>query len=123
MRDDIESRKDIERLVNAFYAKVKMDTTIGHYFTEVVNVNWEKHLPRMYDFWENVLFYRGNYAGNPMQKHLHIHQIQPIRKMEFLQWNKLFNETVDDLFEGGNAEIIKQRAQSISSVMQIKMME
>lgn len=121
MKKDIVNRKDIEKLVNLFYDKVKQDKVISHFFTEVVNVDWEKHLPIMYRFWENVLFYTGNYNGNPMQQHLAIHAKHPFGIKDFTQWTKLFNETVDELFEGENAELIKQRAQSISTIMQIKM--
>lgn len=120
MKKDIENRKDIELLVDAFYEKVKKDPVIGKFFTEVVKVNWEKHLPVMYKFWENVVFYTGNYAGNPMQSHFALHGKSPLSMDDFNQWNKLFNETVDEMFEGMNATNIKQRAQNISTVMQIK---
>lgn len=121
MKKDIVNRKDIEKLVNLFYAKVKEDKGISHFFTNVVKVDWDKHLPIMYRFWENVLFYTGNYNGNPMQQHLAINAKHPFTIKDFTQWTKLFNETVDELFEGENAELIKQRAQNISTIMQIKM--
>jgi len=50
MKKDIENRDDIIRLVNTFYDKVKPDETIGYFFNRVVDVNWEKHLPVMYNF-------------------------------------------------------------------------
>jgi len=69
MKPDIQNRKDIETLVNAFYDKVKTDAVIGYLFNEVAQVNWQTHLPKMYDFWQNILFFTGNYDGNPMAKH------------------------------------------------------
>jgi len=121
MKKDILNRKDIEKLVNLFYEKVKQDKIISHFFSDVVKVDWEQHLPIMYRFCENVLFYTGNYNGNPMQQHLTIHSKHPFTIKDFTQWTILFNETVDELFEGENAELIKQRGQSISTIMQIKM--
>ena len=50
---------DIKLLVNSFYDKVKADTVIGYIFNDIAKVDWEKHLPVMYDFWENVLFFTG----------------------------------------------------------------
>lgn len=47
---DIENRQDIAKLVNSFYETVKTDPVIGHFFTEVVHVHWDEHLPKMYDF-------------------------------------------------------------------------
>lgn len=121
MKKKLSTRKDIELLVDKFYDKVKQDKVISHFFSDVVKVDWSKHLPIMYRFWENVLFHTGNYSGNPMQQHLEVHARHPMTIKDFTQWTKLFNETVDELFEGENAEIIKERAQNISTIMQIKM--
>jgi len=121
MKTDITNRGDIEKLVNSFYEKVLNEPSIAFFFTEVVPVNWEKHLPVMYDFWENVLFYTGSYDGNPMAKHKDIHKKCPMKMEHFQKWLLLFIETVDQLFEGEKAELAKQRATSIATVMQIKM--
>lgn len=123
MKKDITSRKDIESLVNAFYQKVKKDPDIGFIFTDIAQVNWEKHLPIMYDFFENMLFYTGAYTGNPMELHKHINRLFPLTIDHFQQWNKLFCSTVDELFKGKTASQAKQRAISISAVMQIKIIK
>ncbi|MGG9960029.1 group III truncated hemoglobin [Ferruginibacter sp. SUN106] len=122
MKKDIESKTDIELLVNAFYEKVKADETIGYIFTDVVKVNWEKHLPVMYNFWENSLFYTGTYEGNPMEMHKHLHHAISLSAEHFKQWVLLFANTVDELFEGKTANLAKQRAISIATVMQIKIL-
>ncbi len=120
MKTDIRNRKDIEKLVNAFYDKVKDDATIGYLFTDVANVNWDEHLPKMYAFWENILFFTGNYEGNPMARHKELHRKSTMSKVHFQQWNALFIETVNDLFEGKKAEEIKNRALNISDMMMYK---
>ncbi len=121
MKNDITNRADIELLINSFYNKVKKDPLIAFFFTEIVPVNWEVHLPVMYGFWENILFFSGTYEGNPMAKHKSIHQKCPMKMEHFQRWTSLFNETVEELFEGDKAELAKQRALSIATVMQIKM--
>lgn len=120
MKTDIRNRQGIELLINTFYEKVKMDDTIGYFFKEIIPVNWEKHLPVMYNFWESVLFYTGNYEGNPMMLHLQLHQKSPLQEAHFRQWLSLFTETTDELFEGENAELIKQKAHNIAGIMQVK---
>lgn len=120
MKKDLENRKDIELLITTFYDKVKADDTIGYIFNEIAKVNWEKHLPIMFDFWENVLFFTGGYNGNPMIVHQHLNRVVPLTQQHFKQWEKLFTETVDELFDGTNAILAKQRALSISTVMQVK---
>jgi len=122
MKNDIQNRADIELLVRSFYDKVKTDDTIGYIFNDIARVNWEKHFPVMFDFWENVLFYTGVYNGNPLVIHQHLNRVVPLKLEHFNQWNKLFTQTVDELFEGNNAMLAKQRALSISTIMQIKIL-
>jgi hemoglobin len=123
MKKDIKTRADIELLVNSFYDKVKNDDVIGYIFTDIIKVNWANHLPVMYNFWENVLFYTGGYDGNPVEIHKHLHRVTPLHTEHFKQWEKLFTGTIDELFEGEKATLAKQRAISISTVMQIKIAE
>ena len=54
MKVDISSRADIEKMVLQFYEAVKADKTIGFIFTDVVHMNWEKHIPVIVDFWETI---------------------------------------------------------------------
>ena len=118
MKRDIKNRKDIELLVNTFYKKVKVDKSIGHFFLEVITINWEQHLNTMYNFWENILFFSGGYEGNPINLHRHLNKIENIEKKHFTRWNKLFTETVDELFQGEKADLIKKRGRSISDIIQ-----
>lgn len=120
MKKDITSREDIVLLVDEFYNKIKKDEQIGFIFTDVAKVNWEKHLPIMYDFFENMLFYTGGYTGNPMELHKHINRLYPLTEAHFQQWTKLFTTTVDELFSGDIAGLAKKRALSIAQIMQIK---
>jgi hemoglobin len=121
-RKDIHNRKDIEKLVNCFYDKVKTDPQIGYIFNEVAHVDWDKHLPRMYDFWENIIFQTGQYTGNPMTAHFRIHALHAFTRADFRRWLDIFREIMDEHFEGPNAELARQRALSIATVMEIKLL-
>ncbi len=123
MKKDIENKGDIQLLVDGFYAKVKKDPTIGFIFNDIVKVNWERHLPVMYDFWENSLFYTGGYTGNPMEIHRRLNQLIPLTAEHFKQWTHLFTSTIDELFDGEKALLAKQRAINISTLMQIKIIQ
>jgi hemoglobin len=122
MKTDIKTRKDIEHLINSFYDKVKKDEVIGFIFNDIAKVNWEKHLPVMYDFWESIVFSTGNYTRNPMLVHLQLNRLVPLTKQHFDQWLKLFTQTVDELFEGNNATLIKERALNIATIIQSKIL-
>ena len=55
-----------------------------------------------------------------MKIHLDLHLKTPLSKEHFEVWLTYFNTTVDELFEGKNALMAKQRAKSVATVMQIK---
>lgn len=120
MNTDITSRKDIITLIDKFYDIIREDEMLGTIFDDVAKVNWVRHLPLMYDFWENTLFFTGSYSGNPVQNHRQLNQKYPLTNEHFNHWIALFNKTVDELFEGEKAELAKQRALSIATVLRIK---
>ena len=117
---DIVSQDDIQQLVNSFYDKVKT-SEIGFFFEEIAKVNWEKHLPKMYIFWESVLFATVKFDGNPMGAHFPINEIIPMEKKHFEAWLKLWKETVDENFFGKMAESAKNKAENIAKLMSFKM--
>lgn len=113
-RADIANKNDIEILINAFYEKVKKDALLSVYFE---HTNWKKHLPIMYIFWENIILFSGDYSGNPMAKHKHIHHKNPLSKKHFNRWMTLFKASVNEHFEGPKANLTLERAESIGQVM------
>lgn len=120
MKTDILNRADIETLVDSFYAKVMEDDTIGFIFNDIAKVDWSSHLPVMYNFWDNTLFYSGNYTGNIMNAHRNLNHKLTLKKEYFDHWTDLFVRTINEHFEGEMAERAKQRALSIATVLQIK---
>lgn len=120
-KKDIETRADLEEMLTAFYKKVFNDDLISHFFTEVVPLDLEHHLPLIADFWESVLLEARGYRKNVMEIHQNIHALSPIHKRHLDRWVQLFSETVDAFFEGDKANLAKQRATSIATMMDVKM--
>lgn len=118
---DIETPADIERLVGAFYARVRQDDQLGPIFDGVARVDWEKHLPHIATFWNTVLLGTGDYMGNPVTVHLTLGQKTLLRSAHFERWLALFIQTVDEQFVGLRAENAKIRARSIATVLQTKL--
>ena len=117
MKTDIKNRADIEKLVNHFYLKVKKDQSIGYFFNKMEQSDWDKLMIKMTSFWENILFASGDYEGNPMMKHEELNKIELIDRDKFHQWNQIFEESVDELFEGNKAIEIKNRGLNISAAI------
>lgn len=118
---DITLRKDVELLIKAFYSKLLADPAISYIFTDVAELNLETHLPHLADFWEQTLFYRGTYRKNVLQIHLDLNAKEKLTDEHFGIWLRYFHRTVDELFSGQVAEMAKTRAESIATVMKIKL--
>lgn len=111
MKKDIETRADIEFLLNEFYAVALSDAEIGHHFVELDLVS---HLPVITDFWEKLLFGTPVYFGNPLEVHKKINIKSTLLQAHFDRWVKLFCEKVDLAFAGERAEFAKERARQIA---------
>lgn len=114
---DIRDDKDIKTLVHAFYDNVRQDDRLGYIFNDFAQVDWEQHLPRMVDFWSNILFQTRRYKGRPFRQHLPL----PVRESDFERWFDLFRQTVDAHFAGPNAENAKEMAGKIASSFSLRM--
>jgi hemoglobin len=120
MMSDIETREHLEIMLTAFYQKVFKDDLISHFFTEVVPLDLNHHLPLITDFWESVLLHAQGYKRNVMEIHLNINKKSALTKEHLDRWVQIFTATVDQFFEGSKATLAKQRAQSIATMMNIK---
>jgi hemoglobin len=114
---DLTGRADIERLVNAFYAKVQRDDLLGFIFTEIARTDWATHLPKMYAFWESMIFRSGTYVGSPLAAHGRLTAFTAMGKEQFDRWLALFTATVNELFAGEKAEHIKRAAEDMANVI------
>ena len=121
MKNDITSKADIKTFVDAFYAKMPSDDLVGYSFMEVMHVDFAKHLPKMYDFWEMLLFQGTSYQGAPMRPHLQINQIHPITPAHFDRWLEMFRATLRDLFEGPKTEEAITKAENIAATWAYKL--
>ncbi|NCP83346.1 MAG: group III truncated hemoglobin [Bacteroidetes bacterium] len=117
MKTDILTEEDIQKMVLSFYSRVENNERLNYIFNDFAKVNWEDHLPKMFDFWSNVVFGTGRYRGNPYREHLPL----PIVKNDFIHWFSLFEETVLELFEGENAKIVVQVAMNVANMFRTRM--
>jgi hemoglobin len=110
---DIQSKEDIQSLVDLFYGKVLKDSLLAPFFAAL---DFEAHKPKMVHFWSFVLLDEARYTTDVTQKHIHMR----LKKEHFDQWLFLFNATVDEHFLGSKAEAAKQRALLVGWTIQSK---
>ena len=112
---DIQTPDDIRTIVHAFYRDMEEDPVIGQYFA---GLEWPRHLPIMVRFWSSIVFATGEYGGRPFDPHA---RLTGLTQSHFEHWLARFRKTVDDLFSGERAEMMKARAEQIAGVFQVKL--
>lgn len=108
----------IDKLVHAFYAKIRKDPQLGPIFERVIGADWGPHLARMCDFWSSVTLMTGRYKGNPMLAHLKLDDITPAH---FARWLALFRATAAETCRPAAADAFVARADNIAKSLQLGM--
>jgi len=117
MKRDITKIEDIKLLVDSFYDKVNADELLAPLFNIEAATDWERHMPKMYQFWGTQLIGTMDYRGRPFPPNTKL----DISPTHFKRWLKLFFETVDEYFEGATAELAKYKATKIANVFQYRL--
>ena len=123
-RKQIENRADVSLLVRSFYAKVRQNELLGPIFNNIIS-DWEEHLEKLTDFWENNLFFIKKYYGNPKKAHIDVDQKMDniIESKHFGEWLNLWYKTIDENFEGQLADRAKMNARKMSTHLFLKIYE
>lgn len=114
---DIETKADVRRLVDEFYGAIREDALLNPIFTDVAQVDWTHHLPKMYEFWNGLILGEPGYSGQPFPPHV----VLPVGREHFTRWLELFRATVDRNFVGVHAQRAKDAAGSIAHTFAMRM--
>ena len=119
---DITTQDDIYKIVDEFYKKLFADERISYIFTDIVPVDkkMEEHLQILVKFWSQALLGTGGYVNNLTQIHIDVHLKSKLTKELFDIWLHHFETSINENFEGFNAERMKNMAHNLSSIMQLK---
>lgn len=118
--EDIIDRADIEKIVRQFYSIAMTNKDIGFFFTDVVALNLDLHMPVICDFWESILFGTGTYRGNPMIKHIELSRLHKIERRHFDSWLRLWKTTINQLHSGQKADEMILKSQTMAKLMLYK---
>lgn len=106
----------LERLIPAFYGRVRADADIGPLFTAAVN-NWPEHLEKLVAFWSSVMLTSGRYKGSPVAAHLkHREAITPAM---FDRWLAIWADTTNELLAPAAAAALQAKAARIAESLQL----
>jgi hemoglobin len=110
------SEEAIRALLDAFYAKVRVDPGLGPVFAKAIpDEAWPIHMAVIQDFWSSVMLKTGRYKRNPFAVHLGVEGIRPAL---FERWLALFAETCRALLAAPLAAEMHDRAIRIGESLQ-----
>jgi hemoglobin len=114
---DLTNREDVEVLLWRFYGRVFDDEVLAEPFTELREQGLESHIPVMCDFWETVLFRAGLYRRSALVAHRDVDERHALYGKHFARWLTLWEQTVDEMYDGPAAARAKLQAGRIARAM------
>ena len=111
------TEQTIRHLVDAFYERVRRDSTLGPIFAAAITEDaWPEHLAKMYAFWSSVMLTSGRYKGDPVGAHRKVTGVEPPM---FSNWLDLFEATAKELFVAEIAESFACKARRIAESLKL----
>ena len=106
----------LERLVAAFYERVREDAELGPIFNDAI-ADWPEHLEKLAAFWSSVMLTSGRYKGQPMPAHFR-HRDR-ITSALFDRWLGLWKQTTDAMMTPEAAAALQDKAARIAESLQL----
>jgi hemoglobin len=116
-RPDLSDRAQIHDLVVGFYREIVFDELLGPVFEDVAEVDWTVHLPKLVDYWCQVLLGERGYDGWILGPHQAVSDREPFRTEHFDRWYDLWTDSIDAGWAGPVAETAKAHAARIAAVL------
>lgn len=84
------TRPEIERVVAAFYARIRVHPALGPVFAAHIS-DWPPHEAKIARFWANAILHERSYDGNPLAVHRAAGNVRPGM---FETWLGLFDQVL-----------------------------
>lgn len=116
---DLDSPEHIRAFIEAFYRRLLADPVLGPIFTQVAEIDLERHLPLICAYWEKLLLGGRDYRRHTMDIHRELHARRPLQQRDFERWLHLFETTLDAGFGGPRTEQARRTARQIAANMAV----
>ncbi|WP_421122056.1 group III truncated hemoglobin [Aquihabitans daechungensis] len=100
-----------------FYREIVFDEVLEPVFSEVAEVDWAEHIPRLIDYWCWILFSTHPYPGAVTRTHRHLHELQAIEPAHCDRWFSLWTACIDERWAGPCADHAKRHAETLMTGM------
>ena len=111
---DIQSARDVQALVDAFYHKANHDELLAPAFRAAAHVYWPRHLTSFYEFWATELLAALPTASPRL---VPAHLALPRSSKYQTRWVQLFDAAVEERFSGRRAGRAKSVARQVAAAL------
>jgi hemoglobin len=116
-RPDLSTPAHIHDLVTIFYREIVFDEVLEPVFSDVAEVDWAEHIPKLIDYWCWILLGINGYPGAVTRVHRHLHELAPIEPIHCDRWYRLWVQCIDEQWAGPGAEKAKTHAATLMGGM------
>jgi hemoglobin len=116
-RIDLATPTEINELVTVFYREIVFDDLLEPLFSEVAEVDWVEHIPKLIDYWCWILLGQNPYPGHVTRAHRHLHGLHAIEAKHCDRWFSLWVACIDERWSGPYAEHAKRHAETLMAGM------
>src|SRR5690606_7892796 len=120
---DLDRRAAVHDLVVLFYREIVFDDLLEPVFDEVAEIDWTVHIPRLVDYWCQVLLGAPGSVGALEAAHRHVHDIEALRVEHFDRWYGLWERCVDAGWSGPHAEHAKAHAARMATSLARRLLD
>ncbi|MFZ7090343.1 group III truncated hemoglobin [Primorskyibacter sp. 2E233] len=113
------TRDEIERVVAAFYARIRTHPGLGPIFAAHVT-DWPPHEAKVAGFWANAILHERSYNGNPLEAHRAAGNVRPGM---FETWLALFDQVLRQELEPDQARAWSALAHKIGQSLRAGVVE
>ena len=116
-RSDLDRRSAINARVVAFSREVVLDDLLDPVFEEVAELDWAIHIPRLIDYWCQILLHEPHPPRPILAAHAAVHEIAPLRSEHFDRGYTLWVAVVDRQWDGPLAKKAKRHAELMAATL------
>lgn len=109
-------RRQISRLVSAFYADVRADALLSPVFARFMRRDWPEHLVLMTDFWCTALKLERSFRGDVYGRHM---VLTGVTRGHLLRWLHLWQEHASRSLPQAEAERVQRVALGMARVLHL----
>ena len=107
---DLDSKANIDAMVHGFYRRLLEDPVMAPVFFEVAEIDLNKHLPIICQYWHKMLLGERAYQRHMMEKHRALDDKLPLTGVHHERWLGHFMANLDGRFAGPNTDRAKRLA-------------